>query len=68
MNGQTMKVTELTPGQLNELKQSYYCNVLHEGEGVSYGELADIDNLVSNDEVFAYYAGTEFVEDDFFTK
>lgn len=59
-----MKVEELTREQLTELKQNYYCNVLD--NNASYGELADIDNLVSDKEVFEYYNGTIFVEEDFF--
>lgn len=60
-----MTVMELNREQLTELKQSYYCNEVREGEGVSYGELAAIDELVSDEEVFEYFDGYVFVEDDF---
>ena len=60
-----MKVQELTRDQLVELKQNYYCNELFENDGVSYGELADVDELVGDGEVFAFYADSEFAEDDF---
>ena len=60
-----MNVTELSPNQLTELKQSYYCHVSHADEGVSWGELAGIDKLVTDEEVKEYYAEVEFVEDDF---
>ena len=60
-----MTVKELSREQLTELKQSYYCNEVREGEGVSYGELATIDELVSDEEVFDFYDGTYFVDDDF---
>jgi len=60
-----MSVKELNREQLTELKQNYYCNVL--GNNASYGELADIDNLVSDNEVYEYYNGTMFVEEDFFS-
>ena len=60
-----MTVKELSREQLTELKQSYYCNEVREGECVSYGELAAIDELVSDEEVFDFYDGTYFVDDDF---
>ena len=44
-----MSVKDLTREQLIELKQRYYTE---RNENVSYGELADIDNLVSDDEIF----------------
>jgi hypothetical protein len=60
-----MNVHELSREQLTQLKEHYY-NDRHP-EGVSYGELADIDELVSDDEVFTEYEDTIFVPDDFFT-
>ena len=60
-----MNVTELNRDQIIELKQSYYCHVLHADEGVSYGELAEINRLVTDEEVKEYYAGTDFVPEDF---
>ena len=61
-----MNVRELSKDQLLELKQSIlternYAN----GEGTSYGELAEADSLVSDEEVFAMYDGTVFSDDDF---
>ena len=35
------------------------------GEGTSYGELADADELVSDEDLEACYDGTEFSPDDF---
>lgn len=62
-----MSVHELSSEQLTELKQNYYCEMAaQEGAGVSYGELADIDELVSDEEVFQEYEGTEFSTEDFF--
>lgn len=60
-----MSVTELTRDQLIELKQHYYCG---RNESVSWGELAEIDNIVTDEEVFEEYGGTYFVEDDFFSR
>ena len=57
-----MSVKELTREQLIELKQRYYTE---RNENVSYGELADIDNLVSDNEIFEEYGHITFVEEDF---
>ena len=51
-----MSVKDLTREQLIELKQRYYTD----------GELADIDNLVSDNEIFEEYGHITFVEEDFF--
>jgi len=61
-----MKVTELSRDQLIMLKQSMLedRNAAND-EGTSYGELAEADNLISDDEAFTTYAGVEFSEDDF---
>lgn len=55
-------VKELSREQLTQLKQGYYMQ-LH--ETVSYSELAAIDELVSDEEMYEEYAGVEFVPDDF---
>ena len=60
-----MRVNELNRDQLEELKQRYYVD--HVNENPSYGELAAIDDLVSDEEVYEEYAGTDFVVDDFFS-
>ena len=57
-----MSVKDLTREQLIELKQRYYTE---RNENVSYGELADIDNLVSDDEIFEEYEHITFVAEDF---
>ena len=57
-----MGVKDLTREQLIELKQRYYTE---RNENVSYGELADIDNLVSDNEIFEEYGHITFVEEDF---
>lgn len=58
-----MTVKELDRAQLLQLKANYYEE--HHPEGVSYGELADIDNLVGDEEIVGAYDGVDFVEDDF---
>ena len=57
-----MSVKDLTREQLIELKQRYYTE---RNENVSYGELADIDNLVSDNEIFEEYGHITFVAEDF---
>ena len=59
-----MNVTQLNRDQLEELKQNHYC-ITH--ESVSYGELADIDNLISDKEIMKIYSHYIFSEDDFFS-
>ena len=62
-----MKVTELTRDELTELKTRYYSDLLDErGETPSYGELAQIDELVTDEEVYQEYADVDFVKEDFF--
>lgn len=59
-----MGVRELNRGELIKLKQNYYCNEL--GNNASYGELANIDNIVTDEEIFNFYDYVDFVKDDFF--
>ena len=59
-----MGVRELNRGELIKLKQNYYCNEL--GNNASYGELANIDNIVTDEEIFNFYDYIDFVKDDFF--
>ena len=57
-----MKLKDLTPDQKRELKQS----LLTQDRDVSYGELANADELVSDKQLKDAYGDTEFTEDDFF--
>ena len=69
-----MTVQELSREQLTELKEHYLveldnCGELEEVAGIdtiSYGVLADIDEIVPDEVVFNHYDGIDFVEDDFF--
>lgn len=62
-----MTVYELNHDQLSQVKVNYYTNDLDEPNGpLSYGDLIDIDNIVSDDEVYDAYDGVDFTEDDFF--
>ena len=58
-----MSVYELSREQLTELKQSYFCEYIN--PNISYGEMAAIDDIISDDEVFAAYENTDFDNDDF---
>ena len=62
-----MKVTELNREQLIELKQNYLTEIMDRrtGESPSLGELAEANETVSDEEIFKFYADTEFVPDDF---
>lgn len=57
-----MGVRDLNKTQLRQLKENYYTE---KHRSVSYGELANIDSLVSDEEVFTVFADTNFVNDDF---
>jgi len=57
---------ELSAEQISELKQSYLCNVKYEDQGVSWGMLANADNIISMEELEEEYGSTCFTNDDFF--
>ena len=62
-----MTIRELTPEQLHQVKESYLIQKRDEaGEPCYMSELADADNLISNDEIYREYEGISFTEDDFF--
>ena len=59
-------VKELTREQLIELKQNYLTQKMDEkGESPSYGELAEADQTVTDDEIYREFEGTMFSDDDF---
>ena len=61
-----MKLKDLNDDQRLHLKQELLRRRLEEkGEGISYGELADADTLVTDEELEAEFGDTEFVPDDF---
>ena len=61
-----MTIHELNTDQLTQVKQNYYTQKQAEkGEGVSWGELAQINDLVSDAEIIEQYAGVVFSPDDF---
>lgn len=61
-----MKVTELKRDQLIQLKQRYLTDWYDTyAKSPSMGELANADSIISDELVFDYFEGDEFVEDDF---
>ena len=61
-----MTFEELNEEQRLELKQRILTERNEQkGEGTSYGELADADDLVSDEDAKDWAEGTEFSEDDF---
>lgn len=57
-----MSVYELDRMQMECLKQRH---VMVAGYDLSWGELANIDCIVSDDEMYREYEGVVFYEDDF---
>ena len=61
-----MRLDDLTAEQRLELKQQILADRNeHLGEGTSYGELANADELVDDEVLETAYGGTEFSPDDF---
>lgn len=60
------RVRDLSRDQLYELKQSFlFDRMVEHGDWPSYGELANADETISDEAVFAAYEGTVFSPDDF---
>ena len=61
-----MRLKDLNDDQRLQLKQRLLTDRMDaKGESPSYGELADADTLVTDEELEAEYGDTEFVADDF---
>lgn len=62
-----MTVKELKRSQLQELKIKYLDDLLNEQEGrcISYGEMADIDEIISDEKIFHEFSGYCFTDEDF---
>lgn len=62
-----MTVKELTRDELACLKADYLDEMLYEreGRGASYGEIADADEIVSDETVFRVYRNYDFTHGDF---
>lgn len=61
-----MSVYELNREQLIELKQNYICeqNEL-KGEPTYWSDMAEADDLVTDEEIYENYGGYSFTADDF---
>ena len=57
-----MSYKELNRDQILALKQNY---LVRTQDNVSYNELAEADNLVSDEELEQEYKNVDFVEEDF---
>lgn len=57
-----MSYEELNRDQILALKQNY---LVRTKDNVSYNELAEADNLVSDEELEQEYKNVNFVEEDF---
>ena len=63
-----MTVEELNRDQLIQLKQEMLMERMDaEGDYPSWGELADADSLISDEDVQSQFAGTIFTTDDFWS-
>ena len=61
-----MTVYDLNRDQLEQVKQRMLMERYDErGESPSWGELAEADDIISDEEVYEEYGGTEFVPEDF---
>lgn len=61
-----MTVQELNRDQLIQLKQQMLMERMDaEGDSPSWGELADADSLISDEDVQNQFSGTIFTPDDF---
>lgn len=61
-----MSAEELSRDQLQELKgKLLFERSLETGESIGWGAFAYADELVSDEECFEYYSGTEFTDNDF---
>lgn len=64
-----MNVKELTENQKFELKITYLQEILdeaNENRNPSYGEIYEINNIISDEDIFERYKNIEFENDDFF--
>ena len=57
-------VRDLSRDELIELKQHMLCE---NEQSPSYGELADADEIITDEQVFEAYDGVTFHPDDFFS-
>ena len=63
-----MTINELSKEQFTELKWRYLDEIYQEetNESISLGEIAEIDNIISDEEILNEYSNYVFSDDDFF--
>ena len=59
-----MTVTELSLDELQELRETYFYQLLDTDPEV-LGDITEADQI-SDDDIFNHYEGTSFVKEDFF--
>lgn len=58
---------ELNSEEMRELKETYLTQLKAKyGKGVSYGELAEAECIISDESIHEHYEGTLFCKEDFF--
>ena len=60
-----MNVRELNENQLIELKQYHLVNVVNEDKGTFWSELGDVNETITDEEIYEHYDNTCFTEEDF---
>ena len=63
-----MTINELSKEQIIELKWRYLDEIYQEktNESISLDEIAEIDNIISDEEILNEYSNYVFSDDDFF--
>ena len=63
-----MTINELSKEQFTELKWRYLDEIYQEktNESISPGEITEIDNIISDEEILNEYSNYIFSDDDFF--
>lgn len=63
-----MTINELTKEQFTELKWRYLDDIYQRetNESISLGEILEIDNIISDEEILEEYSSYIFSDDDFF--
>jgi hypothetical protein len=62
-----MTIRELTPEQLTQVKETYLVQKRDEADEPCYmSELVNVDEIISNEEIYQAYEGYFFIEADFF--
>ena len=58
-----MKIKELEKDKITGLKVEYLLEVASPNESIDWNDIINIDEVISDSEIFNYYTGIEFNED-----